>query len=575
MHAKSNISKSVAILLILCLLTFLFTACGSAANPADSEKSSATAAASQQATEKASPSAAASQQATETASEDGPLTPYKETVTVARPGIHWANAKYVEGESIDDNLITRFYKEKLNIAYVNKWEVEDVKAGEKLSLAIASNDLPDTFEVNAEQLGRLKNADQIADITDAYEKYISPETRAIMEFQDKKGFVTATFDGRYYGLPISNDFANNVAMMYIRTDWMKKFNLEAPKTLDDVISIAKTFVDKDATGTGDTIGINLDKDLGYFGVTTTLNTFANPLKAYAKIWIKDSSGNLVYGSIQPEMKTALLKMQDAYKAGIFDKEFAVKDSNKVTELVVAGKIGIVTGEFWNPVWPFSGIPDIGKTIDFTAYPIPANTDGKIITQNKTFAYSWQVVRKGYANPEAIVKSMNLWRELFHGEDSKWFNDQKSLEKYMPVREGMHMYALPTFFSHPEKNLMLGKNMVDALKANDPGLLETAEGRDEWKVIKAGGGNGWGWKKMLEESEYVVLPQYTYQYDEFLGVPTPSLLTKKAALDKLETETFVKIIMGQPIDSFDEFVKQWNDQGGKAATEEVNQWFKSN
>jgi putative aldouronate transport system substrate-binding protein len=513
-------------------------------------------------------------QPTAPASDDGPLTPYKETVTVSRPGIQNSNTTYIEGESIDDNLITRFYKEKLNIVYTSKWTVEGVKATEKLGLAIASNDLPDTFDVNADQLGRLLNNGQIEDLTGAYENFVSPESRKIFDYQDKLGFLTGSVGGKIHALPLSSDFANNVTVMYIRTDWMTKYNLQAPKTLDDVIAIAKVFVENDAAGNGETIGINLDNGLGYFGVPTTLNLFANPLMAYPKIWVKDSSGRIVYGSVQPEMKSALLKMQEAYKAGLFDMEFAVKDSNKVTEMVIAGKVGIVAGLFWNPVWPFATIPDIGESIDFTPYPIPMNTEGKMITQNKPFAYTWQVVRKGFKNPEAIVKSMNLWIEITHGQYSGWYEEQKKTDKYKDVVAGIHMYALPTFYAYPEKNLDTAKDFVAAQKANDRNLMKTEEGKTNWDQIQAGGGTAWGLRKLFEEVEYLVLQQYTFKFSEFVGAPTYTLLTRKAALDKLEDETFVKIIMGQPIDTFDEFVKQWGDQGGMEATEEVNQWYES-
>ena len=41
------------------------------------------------------------------------------------------------------------------------------------------------------------------------------------------------------------------------------------------------------------------------------------------------------------------------------------------------------------------------------------------------------------------------------------------------------------------------------------------------------------------------------------------------LETLENETFVKIVMGgAPIEQFDEFVKQWHQQGGQTVTDEV-------
>ena len=51
--------------------------------------------------------------------------------------------------------------------------------------------------------------------------------------------------------------------------------------------------------------------------------------------------------------------------------------------------------------------------------------------------------------------------------------------------------------------------------------------------------------------------------------------KQAYLDKLEEETFVKIIMGtESIDAFDTFVDNWYANGGTEITEEVNAWYQS-
>lgn len=51
--------------------------------------------------------------------------------------------------------------------------------------------------------------------------------------------------------------------------------------------------------------------------------------------------------------------------------------------------------------------------------------------------------------------------------------------------------------------------------------------------------------------------------------TESSTTLKAALDKLEDEMYLQIILGEkPVDYFDEFVSQWKALGGDTLTEEV-------
>ncbi|MNF06612.1 hypothetical protein D3C80_2066010 [compost metagenome] len=51
-------------------------------------------------------------------------------------------------------------------------------------------------------------------------------------------------------------------------------------------------------------------------------------------------------------------------------------------------------------------------------------------------------------------------------------------------------------------------------------------------------------------------------------------SKGELLSKLERESYLKIIYGeQPVDYFDEFVKQWKLNGGDQIIKEVNEWYK--
>ncbi len=51
--------------------------------------------------------------------------------------------------------------------------------------------------------------------------------------------------------------------------------------------------------------------------------------------------------------------------------------------------------------------------------------------------------------------------------------------------------------------------------------------------------------------------------------TPTMEKRWNNLDKLEYETFSKIIIGQaPISAFDTFVEQWKKEGGDQITQEI-------
>lgn len=129
------------------------------------------------------------------------------------------------------------------------------------------------------------------------------------------------------------------------------------------------------------------------------------------MWIKDPSGDgLAYGSIQPEVKTALAKLQELYKAGIVDPEFGVKDTAKALEGITGGKAGMYFGYGWAMNWPLGEAVQKDPTANWVAYPIPT-ADGQPLKLSYYFPLNqWYVVKKGSANPEAIIKMANLYLE---------------------------------------------------------------------------------------------------------------------------------------------------------------------
>lgn len=510
--------------------------------------------------------------ATAPSADDGPFVPYNELLEISVPMGTSPNTFYIEGESVEDNFVTRFYTEKLNIKFVPKWIVDDSKGGEKLTMAVASNDLPDMFAADPGMIGRLIKAEQVQGLKGVYESYASPRLQEIEGYQEYRGFLIGAKDGEHYAMPVPGDFANNVAMYFVRGDWMDKLGLSEPKTMDDLVAIARAFRDNDPDGNGvnDTIPIAMDKSFGQD--RASINLLTNPLGAYSAIWIPDGNGKLVYSSIQPEMKEALGFVQGLYAEGLFDLEFAVKDGSKIAEDVAAGKIGIFPGVFWSSLWPLAGTIDNNADADWTPYPIPLNKEGKIVTQNKIAAPVGGVVRADFEHPEALIKAMNLWAEMFHGEYADQFNDMLSTEKYMPIADNWHGYSKPFFFAHPEKNVQLSDNFIKAWEAQDESLLKTGEARNRWEIVKAGGSQGWAHKKFLTQSEPQLLKYDSFVYDEFVSAPTDTMVLRQENLSKLEYEAFMAIIMGDSIDTFDSFVEQWNAQGGQAITAEVNDWY---
>ncbi|NOU62827.1 extracellular solute-binding protein [Paenibacillus sp. LMG 31461] len=493
------------------------------------------------------------------------------------------NLKFAQGEDLDHNIWTKDMLEQLGIKIKNNWSVARAQYDAKLNVTIASNDLPDFFYVNAIQLKQLAEAGQIIDLKGLVDKYGSPIVKQFAQ-DTRNGLASATFDGKLMGLAAGGSTLDQAPMVWIRKDWLTKLNLSVPKTMDDLIKISDAFTSKDPDGNGkpDTYGLALQKNLyGGFG---SLDGYFNGYHAYPKMWVKGKDGNLVYGSIQPEMKTALAKLQELYKNGQIDKEFGVKDSNKEGELVASGKIGMTFGQM--PI-SLSQLGDNRKNdpkADWQAYPIVSVDSNPAMAQIPAIGVSMEdpsylVVSKSNKHPEAAIKLLNLVVKYLN--DPSTSNDVWTAHSKANGNE-VWMYP-PVSAGQPEKNLKVHQDVVAALDKKDPSGLNAEENDAYNHSVKAAQGQGdvadWGFDKVFgREGSYATINQYVKNNllmpSEFYGTPTQTMGDKFTTLQKSELETFTKIIMGASIDSFDKFVSDWKSLGGDQITKEVNDWAKS-
>ncbi|MEI0740240.1 extracellular solute-binding protein [Paenibacillus sp. JTLBN-2024] len=254
--------------------------------------------------------------------------------------------KTLPGETLEDNRWTRLYEQVLGIRIKYDWTAKGTLYNQKLGVALAAGDLPDVVRVNAEQLRQLSNAGLIQDLSQAYEKYAAPFTKEILGQEGTGPFEAATVDGKLMGIPETSSSIEGAQYIWIRTDWLERLGLQPPQTMNDVLEISKAFTerDPDRNGKNDTLGLPVTQYL--WDPVMGLSAFMAGYDAFPNMWIRDSSGKLVFGAVQPEVKTALKVLQDMYRNGQIDEEFMFKDGIKVKEQITAGKYGMMYGEQW-------------------------------------------------------------------------------------------------------------------------------------------------------------------------------------------------------------------------------------
>ncbi|WP_313560149.1 extracellular solute-binding protein [Ruminiclostridium cellobioparum] len=517
--------------------------------------------------------------------DTGPLGRYNPTIDISFVrGIDEDFAKNVlpktPGETIQDNRWLRLYRDELGINVKYAWAVRGNETSDvytqRINVTLASGNLPDVTLVNPAQLRQLVDSGMIEDMTEYFDKYASPLTREVYNQEGTATLDSATINGKLMAIPEPYSFVEAAQYIWIRNDWLTKLNLQAPKSMDELLKVAQAFttMDPDRNGKKDTFGVAITKDL--YGGGMGIEGFFAGYHAYPNMWVEDASGNLVWGSTLLETKTALGKLAEMYKAGELDREFGVKDGSKVAEAIAAGKVGIEFGAQWSPMYPLISSFNNDHNADWTGYPLVSADSKKAMVPLKYNQTRIFAVKKGYPHPEALVKMINMHLEKNWGKTAD-FN-----RYYMPIEnEGVGVWKFsPVVPTPPYKNLDAFLAIDKAREKNNPNQL-----KGEPKAIQTnldafykGDITKWGWEKIYgRNGVFKILESYKANDqllpDKFVGPSTNTMAEKKAVMDMMEKEVFIKIIMGAaPIDEFDKFVSDWYKIGGKEITQEVNQWY---
>ncbi len=509
------------------------------------------------------------------------------TFTMGRPDI--PNNKLPEGDTLENNAYTRYIKEKLNVEVKHAWVAQNDAYAQKVALSIASSDIPDVMFIN--QLASLKSlvdADLIEDMTDSYEKYGSPLLKEYYASAGTtaqgvlKALETPTFKDRLMALPDLNVQANAFTQLWIRQDWLDKLQLQAPKTVDEIAAVAKAFIEKDPDGNNkkDTVGLTGSADLLGVNSIHVFNSIFTAFHAYPRQWLKDSSGSVVYGSILPEVKTALQKINELYKTGVIDKEFATRKADDTNALIASGKAGMMFGPWWVPWWPLTDSAKNDPKADWRAFMVPLDAEGKFISTMQPINNGYIVVKKGYSNPEAIVKVLNLQQRVIVGQDPEVTADKPLYPKDLgyTVDWGNWPFSLSIdYIDAIERRAKVLKEVFDGTKNADE-LDAVAKGWYDLTMQEKADPkkdlNAWAhYAVTTSGAPALAFTDITKIYSEYYGT-TKTMETKKATLDKLENETFLKIILGSaPVEEFDKFVGQWKQLGGDEITKEVDEYVK--
>ncbi len=501
---------------------------------------------------------------------------YPELVTYTLGQLNGANnSNLPEGNTYEDNAYTRYLKEILNVQNQSIYMEREDRYNDYVNVLVNDHTLPDVLVVcDRETLYNLVENDLIEDLTDVYANCTSPRIKAMYNSYGSQLLGAGTFDGKLMALPEAV-IDHGPCLLWLRKDWMDQLGLEEPKNFEEAMDIIQVFQENrmGAEDGEEPVGLVCDTNLVS---ATSQNYSVEPVfekfYAYPRRWIKDENGEIVYGSLTKETKSALAYLRELYKRGILDQNFALRAQNNLRDLVVEGKCGAFFGLWWTPNNPLMDEIENDPEADWEPYYLTADYQEKNNVYTSFSDNKYVVVRKGYEHPEIIMKIVSVLFDYSRFEDKEnadeinsYFGlnvDPTARPLVINVDYNEAIYNVTKDIRRVIAGTQKESNLSALEKSYYSACIKYLSGEDvtaeDWAAYKS----RISAVGVLVDGNYKPLQR---QYLEESDGEVPNILAS------LEKNAFIQLIMGeQPMDYFDTFVQEWYAQGGQELTEKIRE-----
>ncbi len=468
-----------------------------------------------------------------------------------------------------DSWMERFFEERFNL------EIEPVFLGAAgygyaKPLMMASGDMPDMLvEFDPITLQRSAHHGFLLPIPLEVIKQHAPSYVKAVNDDDPIGWLYGDWNGVNYGIPrIRVSFRWSVPGVW-RKDWLRNVGIEkAPETLEEMHEALRrfTFDDPNRSGRKDTWGMSGDVNNWWWA------SFADIFGAYGVLpydWMA-RGGQVVWGGTLPEAKEALATLRNWYLEGIIHPDFVTDRSRETLHQKFYNG---VTGYLYYEGKYQSMAPDapgslaarlrgLNPDAEITPARFPIGPGGKrggrVWAGGHTICFGSHIAER----PELVIRVLQILEALVTDE-----------ELYLKSRlgeRGVHWdYNAPVI--GPASGVTRIGKYTDGNQARDELL-----GDIESSQIIPGCGPSALVDKYTDREELAFNWEYghpKWAMRNVLGKPdsVPSAAEYLADLRNYQMTVFARIIRGdRPLDSFDEFVKNWYERGGDVMTEEANE-----
>lgn len=501
---------------------------------------------------------------------------YPELVTYTLGQLNGANnSNLPEGNTYEDNAYTRYLKEILNVQNQSIYMEREDRYNDYVNVLVNDHTLPDVLVVcDRETLYNLVENDLIEDLTEVYANCTSPRIKAMYNSYGSQLLGAGTFDGKLMALPEAV-IDHGPCLLWLRKDWMEQLGLEEPESFEEAMDIIQAFQENRMGAEEGEEPVGLVCDTNLVSVTSqnySVEPVFEKFYAYPRRWIKDENGEIVYGSLTKETKSALAYLRELYKRGILDENFALRAQNNLRDLVVEGKCRAFFGLWWTPNNPLMDEIENDPEADWEPYYLTADYQEKNNVYTSFSDNKYVVVRKGYEHPEIIMKIVSVLFDYsrFEGKENadeinSYFGlnvDPTARPLVINVDYNEAIYNVTKDIRRVIAGTQKESNLSALEKSYYSACIKYLSGEDvtaeDWAAYKS----RISAVGVLVDGNYKPLQR---QYLEESDGEVPNILAS------LEKNAFIQLIMGeQPMDYFDTFVQEWYAQGGQELTEKIRE-----
>ena len=315
------------------------------------------------------------------------------------------------GMVFDDNWdVYQYAAQKTGVTLKGTASKNNTDHQQSFNLMVASGNLPDIIGYTLSELESLGVKDgAVMELSALIDKH-APNIKRFIQQNPRLAKDMYAYDGKIYAIPTYYDYdkLNVTTTIFIRTDWLKKFNLKVPTTVEEMEKVLTTIVNGDANGNGK------KDEIGLFGrgsgTRDPLRNSAGMLGARYLTSFYVENGKLNYNPLEPSFKSAITIMADWYKKGLVDKELFTRGWG-ARDQVLPTNLGTVTFDWPASTSGYNFRSDMPEGFEFEAIPPLRDKNGNLVTRSPTRSttnfWGWAISATA-KDPVSVIKYMDWW-----------------------------------------------------------------------------------------------------------------------------------------------------------------------